>query len=185
VARREGISKKLRFEIFARDNFCCSYCRARGVPLRVDHVFPVAFGGGNEKYNLTTACFECNAGKSDAVLLQLGIRYHALKYVDEICEVLSLSRPDAVSNARCWMESFFDLREWVRNDCTLFISGALRSLRNLTDSNQEASPYSEWLGDSICYVLDMAVADSSESSWFTPQAEKFTGEELIAKNQNN
>lgn len=60
------ISKRLRFEILRRDNHSCRYCgrTAPDVPLTVDHVVPVALGGGDDPANLVTACRECNAGKS-------------------------------------------------------------------------------------------------------------------------
>lgn len=64
---RKGISPKLRFAILARDKFACHYCGkiAPNTLLSVDHIIPVSKGGGNEESNLITACFECNAGKSD------------------------------------------------------------------------------------------------------------------------
>ena len=70
---RKQISKKLRFEIFKRDNFCCAYCGQRPpqTTLEVDHIRPVADGGGNEETNLVTSCFECNRGKSDRLLTSI------------------------------------------------------------------------------------------------------------------
>lgn len=68
---REAISKKLRFEVFKRDGFCCVYCGAHPsdtVVLEVDHVHPVADGGTNEIDNLVTACFDCNRGKGARLL---------------------------------------------------------------------------------------------------------------------
>lgn len=67
---RKPISKKRRFEIFKRDAFTCQYCGARGpeVTLHVDHINPVASGGGNEIWNLTTSCADCNHGKRDRPL---------------------------------------------------------------------------------------------------------------------
>jgi hypothetical protein len=61
-----AVSKRLRFEILRRDNHCCRYCGAKGpdVPLRVDHVVPVALGGSDDPSNLVTACEPCNSGKS-------------------------------------------------------------------------------------------------------------------------
>jgi hypothetical protein len=61
------ISKALRFRILARDGFKCRYCGAKApdVHLRVDHFIARADGGGNGEENLVTACFDCNAGKSD------------------------------------------------------------------------------------------------------------------------
>jgi hypothetical protein len=70
---RTGLSKKLRFEIFKRDEFTCSYCGEKPprVVLEVDHIVPVVEGGTDEKSNLTTACFDCNRGKGPIPLGQL------------------------------------------------------------------------------------------------------------------
>ena len=64
--RRPPMNRRLRFEIFKRDNFTCQYCGATcasGTKLHVDHIVPVAKGGTNEPGNLTTACIDCNVGK--------------------------------------------------------------------------------------------------------------------------
>ncbi len=69
---RKALSKRTRFEIFKRDGFQCIYCGVtpeRAV-LRVDHVKPVAEGGGDEPENLVTACHDCNAGKGPVPLEQ-------------------------------------------------------------------------------------------------------------------
>ncbi len=62
---RKPISKKLRFDIFKRDDFTCQYCGERppSVVLEIDHIIPVVDGGKNEQHNLITACFDCNRGK--------------------------------------------------------------------------------------------------------------------------
>jgi len=67
---RKAISKKTRFEVFKRDGFKCMYCGAEApkAVLHVDHVNPVAKGGGNDMLNIITACEGCNSGKSDRVL---------------------------------------------------------------------------------------------------------------------
>lgn len=59
------LSPKLRFEVFRRDNFRCTYCGASGsgVELHADHVVPRAKGGADTLDNLTTACQQCNSGK--------------------------------------------------------------------------------------------------------------------------
>ena len=64
--KRKQLSEKKRFEIFKRDFFTCQYCGATppSVVLHVDHIHPVADGGGNEEHNLVTACEACNLGKS-------------------------------------------------------------------------------------------------------------------------
>lgn len=63
--RRKALTKKTRFEVFKRDKFTCQYCgqAAPDVVLEVDHITPVASGGGNDLLNLITACKPCNAGK--------------------------------------------------------------------------------------------------------------------------
>lgn len=63
--KRKSTGKKQRFEIFKRDKFTCQYCgrKAPDVVLQVDHISPVAAGGGNELLNLTTSCSDCNSGK--------------------------------------------------------------------------------------------------------------------------
>lgn len=67
MAKRKGISTRVRFEVFKRDRFTCQYCGQTppAVILHVDHVIAVASGGTNQIDNLITACKDCNAGKSD------------------------------------------------------------------------------------------------------------------------
>ncbi len=69
-AKRKGVGKKTRFEVFKRDSFTCQYCgkAAPEVVLHVDHINPVSNGGDNEIINLVTACQSCNLGKSDRLL---------------------------------------------------------------------------------------------------------------------
>lgn len=66
MAKRKSLSKRTRFEVLKRDGFACRYCGRRPpeVELVVDHVFPVASGGGNEMANLAAACRDCNLGKA-------------------------------------------------------------------------------------------------------------------------
>jgi len=61
-----AISKALRAEILRRDNYACRYCGAKApdVRLTIDHVTPVALGGGDVPTNLVTACSACNSGKA-------------------------------------------------------------------------------------------------------------------------
>lgn len=60
------VSKRTRFEVLRRDGNACRYCGAMApdVKLTIDHVVPVALGGGDDPTNLVTACADCNAGKS-------------------------------------------------------------------------------------------------------------------------
>lgn len=63
-----ALSKRVRYEVLRRDNHTCRYCggTAPDVVLTVDHVVPVALGGGDGPENLVTACKDCNAGKSSS-----------------------------------------------------------------------------------------------------------------------
>jgi 5-methylcytosine-specific restriction endonuclease McrA len=68
--KRTPIGKKLRFEVFKRDSFTCSYCGKRPpeATLEIDHIDPVVKGGTNEISNLLTSCFDCNRGKGSTEL---------------------------------------------------------------------------------------------------------------------
>ena len=65
-----NIPKGLRFDILKRDNFTCQYCGATApeVKLHVDHIKPWALVKKHERNNLTTACKDCNLGKSAKIL---------------------------------------------------------------------------------------------------------------------
>lgn len=62
------VTKRIRYEILARDHHTCQYCGASApqATLQIDHVIPKALGGTDEPTNLVTACRDCNAGKSSA-----------------------------------------------------------------------------------------------------------------------
>lgn len=65
-----SLSVRVRFEVFKRDRFTCTYCGKHppDVLLEADHIVPRAAGGSDDIENLTTACSECNSGKSDRLL---------------------------------------------------------------------------------------------------------------------
>lgn len=66
------VSKRTRFEIFKRDGFSCRYCGRTppDVLLHVDHIVPRSDDGSDDPENLTTACQDCNLGKSNRPLHQ-------------------------------------------------------------------------------------------------------------------
>jgi rubredoxin len=67
--KRQPIKPSLRFEILKRDNYRCQMCGVTakdGAALEIDHITPVAKGGGNNANNLQVLCRDCNAGKSDS-----------------------------------------------------------------------------------------------------------------------
>ena len=66
---RKVISNSVRFEVFRRSKFCCSYCgkaAAEGNKLQIDHIKSVSKGGTNDIDNLTASCYDCNNGKGTA-----------------------------------------------------------------------------------------------------------------------
>ena len=67
MAKRKGMSKRLRYAVFERDGFTCRYCghQPPTVKLVIDHMIPVSKGGTNDEANLLTSCEACNGGKSD------------------------------------------------------------------------------------------------------------------------
>ncbi len=67
---RTTIPLNVRWTVLKRDNYRCIKCGAspsndHTVELEVDHVIPVARGGGNAIENLQTLCRLCNQGKKD------------------------------------------------------------------------------------------------------------------------
>lgn len=92
-----SVSKRLRFEILRRDNYTCRYCGAEApdVKLEVDHVAPVALGGSDEASNLTTACMDCNSGKSSITPdheIVAAVSEDALLWATAMTEVARLRR---------------------------------------------------------------------------------------------
>ncbi len=72
---RNGISRKLRLEIFERDKYCCFYCQYQNgigndIPFHVDHIIPVVRGGTNNRNNLITSCYKCNLRKRANILIK-------------------------------------------------------------------------------------------------------------------
>ena len=67
---RKPLPKWLRFAIFKRDGFKCTYCGAgpKQSRLQVDHIHPWSKGGTDDPSNLTTACTDCNGGKAAKLL---------------------------------------------------------------------------------------------------------------------
>src|SRR4030095_13972063 len=70
---RVALSKRIRFEVFKRDQFCCQYCGRHppDIVLEIDHIIPVCDGGDASEENLLTACFDCNRGKASNPLTRV------------------------------------------------------------------------------------------------------------------
>lgn len=107
AAKRTGLSKKLRFEVFKRDGFRCQYCGASApdVLLVVDHIHPVAAGGKNNILNLITACEPCNAGKGKR---ELGDNAVLEKQRDQLQQLSD--RREQLEMMIAWKEGLTDLR---------------------------------------------------------------------------
>lgn len=85
---RIPLSKTIRFEVLKRDSFACQYCgkKAPDVLLQVDHIHPVAEGGGNDLLNLTTSCADCNGGKGARTLSDATVVEKQRRQLDELQE---------------------------------------------------------------------------------------------------
>lgn len=119
---RKPMSKKLRFEVFKRDGFTCSYCGASSpdAELHVDHIIPVSKGGSNDMENLATACADCNAGKGanfhDPVMAEL----HRLRGENEKLsdQVLVMQLKEKYFQEMAYHEAESLLHEHFRFDVT-------------------------------------------------------------------
>ena len=60
--RRKSIDPSVRLHVYERDAYSCVVC-GTNQNLTLDHIIPVAKGGGNEESNLQTMCLEDNIRK--------------------------------------------------------------------------------------------------------------------------
>lgn len=117
-----AVSKRLRYEILRRDNHTCRYCGASApdVPLRVDHVTPVALGGGDKPENLVTSCEPCNSGKSSATVdsaVVADVSNDALRWADAMKQAAEELRSQAAPK-RAYRDAFqqaWNEWTWERN----------------------------------------------------------------------
>lgn len=88
MAERQTITKKLRFEVFKRDNFTCQYCgrMAPDVILEIDHINPVKNNGDNNILNLITSCRDCNRGKGAKKITENDVLKRQQEQLKEINE---------------------------------------------------------------------------------------------------
>lgn len=111
-----AVSKRLRFEVFRRDNHSCTYCgqSAPAVKLTVDHVVPTTLGGTDVPSNLVAACVDCNAGKSSvpagAPLVE-SVRADALRWSQAMDAVMA-ERVEAIEAKHAYLNAFLEL--WQR-----------------------------------------------------------------------
>lgn len=100
-----ALSKRIRFEIFKRDNFTCQYCgrKAPDIVLHCDHIDPKSKGGNNTILNLITACEGCNLGKGARRLSDNSV---LTKQRDQLA--LLQERQEQISMMMEWQRSLLD-----------------------------------------------------------------------------
>lgn len=104
-----SVGVRVRFEVFKRDRFTCSYC-GRTPPtvlLEADHIVPRAAGGSDEMSNLTTSCQDCNRGKAAGLLEEGTAPVVSRATVEELAE--------RVEQAKAYMELLGGLESVVDN----------------------------------------------------------------------
>ena len=133
MAKRKGISKSTRFEVFKRDSFTCQYCgkSAPDVVLEVDHINPVSKGGDNDISNLITACFDCNRGKRDKKLTE----NQAIKKQKEELDKLNKRREQLEMMAQ-WRTELLDLENEEADKIMKLVSDSLGLNSQLTDTGR-------------------------------------------------
>ena len=171
--RRAGLGKRIRFEVFKRDQFKCQYCGsvAPEVILVIDHIKPVADGGSSDLLNLTTACVDCNAGKS-AVPLSDG---SAVKRQRAQLQFLA-ERREQVAMLVEWRDGLASLED---EKVALLVERANRRLAEFGDAELNAEGTRRvrgWLKrfgfDASIYGIDQAF-DSSTAQARYEQMEQF------------
>lgn len=60
---RPPLSRWLRHMVIERDGEVCAYCGHIPEIIEIDHVLPVALGGGDDLDNLAVSCRPCNRSK--------------------------------------------------------------------------------------------------------------------------
>lgn len=130
MAKRKGISKSTRFEVFKRDSFTCQYCgkSAPDVVLEVDHINPVSKGGDDDISNLITACFDCNRGKSDKKLTENQVIKKQKEELDKLNQ-----RREQLEMIAQWRTELLDLENKEADKIMELVSDSLGLNSRLTD----------------------------------------------------
>lgn len=133
-----SLSVRVRFEVFKRDRFTCSYCGSHppDVLLEVDHVIPMAAGGSDAMENLVTACWDCNRGKSDRLLDEGGRPMVSPKTVEALEERLEQAK------------AFMELQGQLSNVTDAMIQRITDHWAKVFDARTEERP------DGAVWVLD-------------------------------
>lgn len=165
AAKRKEVSKRMRFEVFKRDNFTCQYCgrMAPDVVLQVDHIKPVAKGGKNEMINLVTSCFDCNNGKSDIELSDDAAVKKQEKQLLELAE-----RKEQLEMMLKWRDSMND----IENDMVNAVAKVFSDNTKWGVNDHGKKTIKKWVKEfSLNDILDAAEIsinqyyDGTETGW--------------------
>lgn len=134
ATKRKGLSKTTRFEVFKRDRFACQYCgkTAPDAVLVIDHIQPVAGGGGNDLMNLITACDACNAGKAARLLSDDSAVSKQRAELNRLAE-----RREQIEMMVRWREGLADLSGQEVDALAAAWSKALRGRFELNDTGKK------------------------------------------------
>jgi 5-methylcytosine-specific restriction endonuclease McrA len=71
-------------KICLEQNFDCAICSERMAPedVELDHIVPVAYGGGNERSNVRATHRRCNRNRGTSTDVQLLLRYLEDRYMN-------------------------------------------------------------------------------------------------------
>lgn len=71
--RRTGryISFRAKMRVVRRDNYTCQHCckHLQDNEVEFDHIIPLAKGGSSDEHNIRLTCHDCNADKSDKIII--------------------------------------------------------------------------------------------------------------------
>lgn len=130
ATKRQGLSTKIRFEVFKRDSFTCQYCgkSAPEIVLHVDHITPVSKGGANDITNLITSCQDCNLGKKDRELSDNAVVQKRKKQLDELQE-----RREQLEMMVEWQYTLMEIETETLDKAAAFWSDILCGFSQLTE----------------------------------------------------
>lgn len=84
MARSDFVSRKVRKEIYRRDNYTCVFCERKVSDevenssenlATLDHIYPRSKGGDHSPKNLVTACKWCNDRKRSMDIVEFINKY--------------------------------------------------------------------------------------------------------------
>jgi len=169
-AKRVAISKRVRFEVFKRDNFTCQYCgrSAPDVILHIDHISPVAGGGTAEIINLVTSCLECNLGKG------------ARELSDDSALQKQRSQLAELNERREQLEMMVQWREGLRSideDAVAKLEDLFEQLTGRVFSDHGRKKVKGWLRRHAFGDLYAAMEDAAQTYWKDPEDEEEQAEQ--------